>query len=129
MKMEQAKARQLDGDMFKELAFPRLVKQLKRICRQFPDMRTGQNTQYDMVDAGIGAFSVFFTQSSSFLTHQRAMQLRKGRSNAGSMFAIKQVLSDDQILTLLDPVAPGHVSPVLDDICWPGARRGSGGLS
>ena len=86
-------------------------------------MRTGQNTRYDLVDAGMGAFSVFFTQSPSFLAHQHAMQLRKGRSNAGSVFGIEQVPSDNQIRSLLDPVAPAHVFPLFRMI-YAGLERG-----
>jgi hypothetical protein len=99
--------------MFEALAFPQLIKRLKQTCAAFPDLRTGHNTQYDLVDAGMGAFSVFFTQSPSFLAHQQALQRRKGRSNAESLFGLEQIPSDNQIRALLDPVAPVHVAPVV----------------
>lgn len=35
-----------------------------------------------MEDAALGAFSVFFTQTPSFLTYQRMMEGSKGKSNA-----------------------------------------------
>ena len=39
-----------------------------------PEHRTGRNTQYEIADAGLGAFSVFYMQSPSFLAHQRDME-------------------------------------------------------
>ena len=76
--------------MFEELALQRLVKELKQVFEEFPDARTGQNTQYELVDAGMGAFSVFITQSPSFLSHQADLKRRKGRSNAESLFGMKR---------------------------------------
>ena len=69
-----------------------------------------------MVDAGMGAFSVFFTQSPSFLSHQEDMKKHKGRSNAESLFEMVHIPSDNQIRALLDPVAPSSVSPIFRDI-------------
>jgi hypothetical protein len=102
--------------MFEELGLDRLVKRIKQSFGEFCDVRKGQNTQYDMVDAGMGAFSVFFTQSPSFLAHQEDMKRRKGRCNAESLFGMEQIPSDNQIRSLLDPVAPSYVSPVFRDI-------------
>ena len=51
--------------MYEKLSINRMIKKLKAVCGQFPDNRTGQNIQYDMTDGGMGAFSVFFTQSAS----------------------------------------------------------------
>jgi hypothetical protein len=42
--------------MLKELSLEHLVKRIKESFGEFCDARTGQNTQYDMVDAGMGAF-------------------------------------------------------------------------
>lgn len=71
-----------------------------------PDARKpNNNTQYQMVDAILSAFSVFFMQSSSFLAHQRLMQSKKGRNNATSLFRVERIPSDPQIRNLLDPLA------------------------
>lgn len=106
----------LEGIMFEELKLDRLVKRIQQSFGEFCDVRTGQNTQYDMVDAGMGAFSVFFTQSPSFLAYQQDMKRRKGRCNAESLFGMEQIPSDNQIRLLLDPVAPSDVSGVFRDI-------------
>jgi hypothetical protein len=65
-----------------------------------------------MADAALGAFSVFFTQSPSFLDFQRTLQTAKGCDNALTLFGITRIPSDNQIRNLLDPVPPGAVLPV-----------------
>jgi hypothetical protein len=102
--------------MMEELRLERLVKCIQQSFRGFCDLRTGQNKQYDMVDAGMGAFSVFFTQSASFLSHQEDMERRTGRSNANSLFEMEKVPCDNQIRSLLDPVEPSAVNSVFRDI-------------
>jgi hypothetical protein len=92
--------------VFEQLALKRLLKELQGIFDEFPDKRTGQNNRYEMVDAGMGAFSVFFMQCASFLEHQEEMKRLKGRSNAGNLFGITNIPSDNQIRGLLDPVSP-----------------------
>lgn len=91
-----------------------------------PDNRTGSNTQYSMQDAGLAAFSVFFMQSPSFLSAQQAMEKRKGRSNAQTLFNVGKIPSPNQIRNLLDPVEPRELFPIYDSIL--GAFREKGVL-
>jgi hypothetical protein len=99
--------------MYEELTMPRLLTQLEQVSGSFPDPRTGgPNTQYEVTDAALGAFAVFFTQEASFLAHQTAMKLAKGRSNAERLFALHDLPSDNQIRNLLDPVRPNHLWPL-----------------
>jgi hypothetical protein len=98
--------------MDEELTLPRLLKYLKQTFDEFPDKRTGKNISYDLPDAGLGAFSVFFTQSASFLAHQRALKLAKGRSNAERLFGLYHLPSDNHIRNLLDPISPVYLWPV-----------------
>ncbi|MBT8369903.1 MAG: hypothetical protein KJO34_03005 [Deltaproteobacteria bacterium] len=65
-----------------------MVKCLRTTIANFPDKRTGKNTRYSLEDAALGAFSVFFTQSPSFLSFQNSMQKAKGKSNAQTLFAM-----------------------------------------
>ena len=44
-----------------EFTFDNMVKFLRRTIGLFPDKRTGDNIRYSIEDAGLGAFSVFFT--------------------------------------------------------------------
>ena len=98
-------------------SFDRLRSILVATVTHLPDQRTRPNTKYEMADAALGAFAVFFTQSPSFLAHQRDMQRRKGQNNASSLFSLDQVPSDPQIRNLLDPVSPDHLaSPLLASV-------------
>jgi hypothetical protein len=67
-----------------------------------------------MEDAGLSAFSVFFTQTPSFLAYQRSMERMKGKSNSQSLFGVHKIPSDNQIRNLLDPVKPKEVFPVFE---------------
>ena len=98
--------------MYEELSTERLIKRIREAASEFPDLRTGMNTQYEIEDAAMGAFSVFFTQSPSFLAYQTEMKREKGRSNAEGLFEIGTIPSDSQIRLLLDPVSPEHLQGV-----------------
>jgi hypothetical protein len=82
---------------------------VRRCCEAFPDKRTGTNTQYTMAEIGLAAFSVFFTQSPSFLDHQRRLASGQGRSNGQTLFGIGRIPTDNHIRDTLDPVAPDHL--------------------
>ena len=92
------------------------LRNLRQVVGGFPDRRTGDNTTYSMEDIGMGAFSVFFTQSPSFLAHQKAMQKAKGQSNAQSLFHIEKIPSDNHIRQTLDPVPPEKLHPCYDAV-------------
>jgi len=95
--------------MYEELSINRMVNDLKEDMRGFSDKRVGKNKQYQMVDAGMAAFSVFFTQCASFLEHQRTIKRKKGKSNVERLFMLKDIPSDNQIRNLLDPVDPKQI--------------------
>lgn len=100
----------------KSVTFDQLVGQLRQCFAQFPDKRTGKNLRYSLQDAALGAFSIFFTQSPSFLAFQRAMEESKGLSNAQTLFAIEHIPTDNHIRDLLDAVAPSYVFPMFEGI-------------
>lgn len=102
--------------MIPDLTIKQLIQDLKEDIRKFPDKRTGKNQQYELIDAGMGAFSVFFVQCASFLEYQREMKLTKGRSNAESLFDLERIPSDNQIRNLLDGVDPGNLGPAFQRI-------------
>lgn len=97
-------------------SFATVVDSFRASLSSLPDKRTGKNSRYEMIDAGLSAFSVFFTQTPSFLAHQRKMAETKGRSNAQSLFGVHQIPSDNHIRDLLDGVPPAHLYQVFDDI-------------
>ena len=98
------------------LGFDNLVSRFHQQLERLPDHRTGKNTSYRIKDAALGAFAVFFTQSPSFLAHQRAMEQNKGRSNAGSLFQIEKTPCDVHIRSLLDPIAPRYLYPLFNAV-------------
>ena len=91
--------------------FPTLLSFLDTAIDSFPDLRTGDNKTYSIRDAALSGFSVFFTQSPSFLDYQESMQKSKGNSNARTVFTIEKIPSDNQIRNLLDPVSPTLLFP------------------
>jgi hypothetical protein len=94
-----------------------LIERIRTTFREFPDGRRGGNYQrYTMEEAALSAFSVFFTQSPSFLDYQCRMQRQLGKNNAQSLFGVHQIPSDNQIRNLLDPVPPDTLFPVFAEI-------------
>lgn len=96
--------------------FDGIVGSFRQVLSSLPDKRTGKNTRYGMEDAALSAFSVFFTQTPSFLAYQRMMEGSKGKSNAQSLFGVHQIPSDNHIRDLLDPVKPEQVFAVFEEI-------------
>jgi len=70
--------------------FDTIVGSFRQRLPTLPDKRTGKNTRYGMDDAALSAFSVFFTQTPSFVAYQRMMEGSKGQSNAQSLFGVHQ---------------------------------------
>jgi hypothetical protein len=99
-----------------EFTFDNMVKFFHHTIAGFPDKRTGNNTRYSIEDAALGAFSVFFTQSPSFLSFQKSMQINKGKNNAQSLFEMKKIPCDNHIRDLMDQVPASQIFPVFDYI-------------
>ena len=97
-------------------SFDTIIKSFHQILESLPDKRTGKNIRYGIEDAALSAFSVFFTQTPSFLAYQRTMEKTKGRSNAQSLFGVHKIPSDNHIRDLLDPAQPEQIFPVFEQI-------------
>jgi hypothetical protein len=101
----------------KTLEIQELIQFLAQELSNLPDKRKpGNNTKYEIKDAVMGAFSIFLTQSPSFLEHQRLMKNLKGQDNALSLFNINKIPCDNQIRNLLDPLNAQTVYPVFQQI-------------
>lgn len=98
------------------LGFDTLIGELRALADAFPDKRTGRNTHDTMADVALAAFSVFWTQSVSFLAHQTAMQAAQGQNNAHTLFALTDIPTDNHIRDLLDRVPPEAVFPLFNRI-------------
>ena len=82
----------------------KLIGFLYQELKELPDNRKGDNKKYTVNNAVKAAFSVLFTQSPSFLQHQRLMKPKKGKDNAQSLFGLEEIPCDNQIRNLLDPI-------------------------
>ena len=90
---------------------------LHRHTKALPDSRNkGPNTRYRLHDAALGAFGICLTQSPSFLDYQRRLQQTKGQNNAHTLLGVEQIPCDNQIRTLLDPLAPRALDPVFVEV-------------
>lgn len=95
-----------------------LIGQIKQTFATLLDARSGDGIyqKYDMSDAALSAFSVFFMQSPSFLDYQKTMEKEGGKNNARSLFGIHLIPSANQIRNLLDPVPAETISPIYREI-------------
>jgi hypothetical protein len=68
-----------------------LIEKVREAFRALPDGRKQSNARlYEMEDAALSAFAVFFSQSPSFLDSQVRMQKQLGRNNASSLFGVHE---------------------------------------
>ena len=86
-----------------------MIAELDDCFKHLPDYRRGVNTQYEIKDAAVAAFSVFFTQSPSFLASQRLLQKRKGKNNLRELFRVEKIPTITQTRNLLDPLEPSFL--------------------
>ena len=86
-----------------------LIRFLDQELKELPDKRKGDNKRYKVNHALKAGFSVFFTQSPSFLQYQRLMKPKKGKDNAQSLFRLSEIPCDNQIRNLLDPIPASTV--------------------
>lgn len=84
------------------------------------------NTGYGPGDIGMAAFSVFFMQSPSFLSHQRYFEQSHGRSNCASLGGIAKIRSDNHIRDMLDPASPALLHPAFAETVEQFRRIGGG---
>lgn len=82
-----------------------LIDAVRAACAGFPDKRRGGGVTYSMSDIGLSAFSLFFMQSGSFLSHQRGLEEAGKTSNCQSLFGMRAVPTDNHIRAMLNPVA------------------------
>lgn len=88
-----------------------LLAGLKAVCGAFPDPRKGRSGNIAVADFGLSAFALFFMQSASFLSFQRALQRGHGRSNCQTLFGIEKIPSDNYIRDMLDGADPALLAP------------------
>jgi hypothetical protein len=107
------------------LILEHLLSGLKDACAAFPDRRHG-DAVYSMADIGLSAFSLFFTQSESFLAYQRSLEDQRKTSNCQTLFGMAKIPTDATIRSLLDLVHPSHLQGSFDQAL--AELRGRGGM-
>jgi len=80
------------------------------------DARTGENTRYEVSDAALSAFAMFFMQNPSFLAQQINLQKNKGKNNLQTLFGAYSNPCDNQIRNLLDAVSPVELYAIFSRI-------------
>ena len=93
-----------------------LVKMISDTFANLTDKRKGKNTRYELSDAALSAFAVFFMQNPSFLAQQINLQKSKGKNNLQSLFGAYSNPCDNQIRSLLDGVSPEELYPIFNSI-------------
>jgi hypothetical protein len=102
-----------------------LLEGLRCVCAGFSDARRSTDVDYSMADIGLSAFSLFFMQSESFLSHQRRLEQGHGTSNCHTPFGMKKIPTDNYIRLMLDPVSPATLQPCFDQVIESAAADGS----
>jgi hypothetical protein len=103
--------------MTHRLRFDALQAILHHSIAPLPDDRNpSPHTRDTIPDAALGALGSFLTQSPSFLESQRRLQHPPGRTNAETLFGVEQIPCDNQVRTLLDPIALSSLAPVFEEI-------------
>jgi hypothetical protein len=93
-----------------------LVKMISDTFANLTDKRTGKNTRYELSDAALSAFAVFFMQNPSFLAQQISLQKSQGKNNLQSLFGAYSNPCDNQIRSLLDGVSSEELYPIFNNI-------------
>jgi len=80
-----------------------------------------------MADIGMAAFSAFFMQSPSFLSHQNQLRAGAGhgRSNCETLFGMQSIPSDNHIRDMLDFVEPASLDGLFDEALAAVERAGA----
>lgn len=95
------------------LTFSAVARQIRTVFEGFVDQRRWEEHPVQLERCGVECvFGLFFMQSPSFLDLQRTMQETHGKNNAQTLFGVYQIPCDNQIRSLLDPVAPSSAYPL-----------------
>jgi hypothetical protein len=95
----------------KHLSFDPLIRQIRRRAKQLPDSRV-RSCDYSMADAVMSAVAMFALKDPSLL----AFEERRHDENIKNLFRVRNVPSDSQARTILDPLEPDLLRPMFNDI-------------
>ena len=93
----------------------RPIDRVRAACVDVPDERR-RDVRHSMAEIGLSAFSLFFAQSESSLSHQRGLEEGRKTSNCRTLSGMAAIPTDDHIRAMLDPVHPSHLQPAFDGV-------------
>ncbi len=97
--------------------FETIIAAMKSKFVELPDARKPSNgTKYEVIDAVLSAYSVFFMQSPSFLAHEQDRQRERGKNNLESLFGVYQTPTTNQIKNILDGLPPKEMGAVFWEV-------------
>ncbi|MEZ4605262.1 MAG: ISNCY family transposase [Deinococcales bacterium] len=98
--------------MLDELRLEKILDCIGSVFDNQYDGRCQDRCRYKLSDAGLGAYSVFYTQSASFLEYQRSLEKRKAQNNARNIFSLEKIPTDTHIRTMLDGIEAENLGVV-----------------
>ena len=105
-----------DNSQTVDFSQKQLVERIRERFNNLSDERTGTNISYQVSDAALSAFAVFFMQNPSFLAQQKLVEKSHGKSNAQTLFGTHKIPCDNQIRSLLDAVPSEEIYPLFNFI-------------
>ena len=96
----------------RHLSFDPLVRRIRLRAKQLPDPRNPADCDYLMADAVMSAFALFSLKDPSLL----AFEKRRYDENIKNLFRVRNVPSDTQMRTILDPLEPDLLRPMFNDV-------------
>lgn len=95
--------------------FETIIAVMKSKLEEVPDKRKRSNARkYDVYDAVLSAYSVFFMQSPSFLSHEQDRKRARGKNNLENLFGVHETPSTNQIKNIVDRIPPNE----LGELFW-----------
>lgn len=97
--------------------FERIIAAMKSKFGKLPDLREPSNgKKYEVLDAVLSAFSVFFMQSPSFLAHEQNRKRERGKNNLENLFGVYKTPTTNQVKNILDLIPPKEMGAIFWEV-------------
>lgn len=104
--------------MSKQLTRDQLLSDLRSTAEKLEENRNqhAPNFRYPLADIVMTAFSAFYFQQSSFLSHENDLSIKQYRENCNTLFSCKTIPSMQTVRNVLDPITPEGLYPAFSRI-------------
>lgn len=97
--------------------FESIIEAMRSKLSALPDPRKPSNgTKYEVVDAVLSAYSVFFMQSPSFLAHEQERKRERSKNNLENLFGVHKTPTTNQIKNILDQIEPKEMGAIFWEV-------------